>query len=207
MLSDYLKRKGMNIKGFTVRYSPLNVNVEKLGVIYSPPLKEIIKVVNKRSVNLFADHLFLTLGKQKGKANWDNARTIFTEFWNDRIGENDIHFHDGSGLSPFNYFTSVDMVRALKYNAKSTTAKEFKASLAISGIDGTFKKIWNSDKTRGRVIGKSGYLQGVLGYAGYITTASGRELAFCIMVNHFSGKVSRVRDMIEREVERIITEN
>ena len=207
MLTSYLKRNGIKINGISFEHSPAKVITDTLGVVYSPPLSSIVKVVNKRSVNLFADHIFLTLAKKTGKADWDNARLVFDEFWKEKTGENDIHFHDGSGLSPFNSFTPVDMIKALRFNAQSSIAEEFKASLAVSGVDGTLKRMWDSDQTKRHVIGKSGYMQGVLGYAGYITTSKGRQLAFCIMVNHFTKPVSHVRALIEEEIEKIIIEN
>jgi len=206
-LKGYLKNRGINLNGVSFERSFKKESVKTFGVIYSPPLSDIIKIVNKRSVNLFADHIFLTLAKETGKADWGHARRVFDKFWKEKLGENNIHLHDGSGLSPFNYFTPQDMVNALKFNAAGNTAEAFKGSLSVSGVDGTLKRIWNSKKAKGRVIGKSGYMQGVLGYAGYIRTEGDRQLAFCVIVNRFREPVADVRKLIEKDIEELILTN
>lgn len=206
-LLRFLRDRGMGLLNMSVIHSGGNGKVRELGAVYSPPVKEIIKVLNKKSINLFADGLFLKTGEKKEQPDWDNARVVVKNIWTNAIGENDIFLHDGSGLSPFNSFTPKDMVNALMYLRNSAHAGVFKASLAVSGVDGTFKRIWNDVETRRKVIGKSGYMSGVLGYAGYIKADSGRELVFCIMINRFTEPVGEVRKMIEKYVTRIIKEN
>ena len=207
LLIDYLKKNGVSIKELSFKSSGEVGNVVSVGEVISPPLSSIIKVLNKRSVNLFADHLFLSMAKKSGTANWDNARKVVSSFWESKIGANDIFLHDGSGLSPFNYCSPVDMVNVLVFMSEHKSGNVFKESLSISGIDGTLKRIWDSSETKGRIKGKSGYMNGVLGYAGYITTKSNRELVFCIIVNRFVRPVGDVRELIEKELTKIILEN
>ncbi|NPA36742.1 MAG: D-alanyl-D-alanine carboxypeptidase/D-alanyl-D-alanine-endopeptidase [Chlorobi bacterium] len=210
MLLSYLRKHGIVAGSLSVSYSDsfTGDDVQILDVIESPPLKEIIRLTNKKSINLFADHLFLALANKNGVMNtdWDMAREKFNYIWKLKLGDNNIHLHDGSGLSPYNSFTPVDMVNALIVLNNSPQGKVFRSSLAVSGTDGTFRKMWNTQETKGRISGKSGYMQEVLGYAGYITAGSGREFAFCIMVNRFDNNVSEVREIIEKDVTRIIKE-
>jgi D-alanyl-D-alanine carboxypeptidase/D-alanyl-D-alanine-endopeptidase (penicillin-binding protein 4) len=99
------------------------------------------------------------------------------------------------------------MANVLMFMSEHESSDTFKESLAISGIDGTLKRIWNSKETKGRVKGKSGYMNGVLGYAGYITTKSNKKLTFCIIVNRFTRPVADVRKLIETDITKIILEN
>ena len=207
MLFRYLKKNGIRIRSLAFERSGQTGRYDTIGILYSPLLSDVVKEVNKKSINLFADHLFLTMAKQSGRGDWDNARKVIDGFWEKQIGVNDIYLHDGSGLSPYNHCTPEDMVRVLMYDAKSKISKEFMASLSVSGIDGTLKRVWNSAETKGKVIGKSGYMKGVLGYAGYITTKKNKRFAFCIIVNRFTEPVKEVRALIEKEIERIITHN
>ena len=207
MLVSFLKKNGISVNGLIFKYSGSTGQYDTISTIKSPPLSEIIKEVNKKSINLFADHLFLTLAKSTGKANWDNARKAFDKYWEGHIGENNIFLHDGSGLSPFNHCTPKDMVKVLRFNAKNKYSREFRSSLSVSGVDGTLRRIWRSEETKGHVTGKSGYMKGVLGYAGYITTKSQKQFVFCIIVNRFTEPVSHVRGLIEKEIEKIIVEN
>ena len=206
-LFSFLKKHGTGIKNLTFKTSSETGNYKVIGKIESPPLSSVIKVMNKRSVNLFADHLFLMLAKNEGKANWDNARKVISAFWQKSIGQNSIYLHDGSGLSPFNRCSARDMTNALVFMSHSRYNDEFKASLAVSGIDGTLKNIWGSAGTKGKVLGKSGSMKGVLGYAGYITTKQDRTLAFCIIVNNFTDSYKEVKTRIEQEVTKIILDN
>jgi len=206
-LLKHLKNGGITVHKLSFENDQRDRVIDTIGTVYSPPLSSVIKQVNKKSINLFADHLFLTLAKKYGKADWDNARKVFNGFWKKSIGDNDIFLHDGSGLSPYNCCTPEDMVKVLEFNAGSRFSKEFKTSLSVSGVDGTLKRIWNSSETKGMVTGKSGYMKGVLGYAGYITTKTGRQLSFCIIVNRFTEPVSEVRSLIEKEIEKIIVQN
>jgi len=207
LLMEYLNKNGMPVNSLSFKSSGETGNVISIGEITSPSLSSIIKVLNKRSVNLFADHLFLSMAKKNGTAGWDNARSIVAAFWESKIGANDIYLHDGSGLSPFNYCSSVDMVKVLTFMFEHESGAVFKESLSISGVDGTLKRIWNTKETKGRVAGKSGYMNGVLGYAGYITTKSNKRLVFSVIVNRFARPVGDVRKLIETEITKIILEN
>ena len=60
---------------------------------------------------------------------------------------------------------------------------------------------------KGAVIGKSGSMNGVLGYAGYFTAASGEQFAFCVMVNHFTESFDVVRTEIEDLVTDLVRNN
>ncbi len=206
-LIEYLNKNGISVDKLSFKSSNEVSKVVDIGEIFSPPLSSIIKVLNKRSVNLFADHLFLAMAKENGTADWDNARRVISSFWDSKIGANEIYLHDGSGLSPFNYCSPVDMVNVLMFMSEDQSGTVFKESLSISGVDGTLKRIWKTPETKGRVKGKSGYMKGVLGYAGYIKTKSDKELAFCIIVNRFARPVTDVRKLIETEVTKIILEN
>jgi len=207
LLKSFLNKNGISVDRLSFKSSKEIKRSIDIGKIDSPPLSSIVKVLNKRSINLFADHLFLAMARERGRANWDNARKVVSEFWSSSIGTNEIYLHDGSGLSPFNYCSPVDMTDALIFMSDSELSGLFKESLSISGVDGTLKRMWNTPETKGRVKGKSGYMKGVLGYAGYIKTKKNRKLTFCIIVNRFTEPVSEVRRLIEMEVEKIILEN
>ena len=55
------------------------------------------------------------------------------------------------------------------------------SSLPISGVDGTLKTRLSGKTTLNKVHAKTGSVTGSCTLAGYIHTADGRDLAFCIM--------------------------
>jgi len=209
-LKAYLQKNGIRING-TVRFSQNKVSFDRLNLIAtnrSPKLSEIITVINKKSQNLFADHILMELGKVlQQEAGWDTGCLVLNSFWQKRIGAFSGQFYDGSGLSPFNVVSCQDLVDVLIFMHHSEQSEVFKQTLAIGGIDGTLRSIWKDDGIKGVVIGKSGSMNGVLGYAGYFTAASGKSFAFCVMVNHFTEPFASVRSEIEHLIEDLIRNN
>jgi len=197
-LKSYLSANGIKVTGDLVKdklqqYS----NKKELLVHQSPSLDQIIKVINKKSINLFADHVFFQLAlEQNNKANWDDASRVLKSYWNERIDDFSGVFYDGSGLSPFNRFSSEDMVKALAYIHNQDYSEDFKASLSVAGKDGTLKSLFKGDKVSGSFVGKSGSMNNVLGYCGYLTTQAGNEYAVCIMVNGFTEPFPEIRKKI-----------
>jgi D-alanyl-D-alanine carboxypeptidase/D-alanyl-D-alanine-endopeptidase (penicillin-binding protein 4) len=205
-LGEFLSDKGINIKDQIILPARKLLPRREIGVIQSPCLSSIIKVVNKQSNNLYADHLFLAMAKIKGEANWANAHNVQQQFWNQQIGDHTIYLHDGSGLSSYNQCSVNDMIRVLCWINESVVQKPFYESLAVSGEDGTLKNMWVSAALKGRIVGKSGYMKGVLGYAGYIHTKSNKKVAFCIIANRFVDDVSQMRRHMEDLIETIVVE-
>ncbi len=156
--------------------------------IESPVLSEIIKVTNHKSNNLFADALLLAMGKDKtGMVSWEAGIKVISDFWKDKTDfQNSFRMKDGSGLSPKTLVTPkgmVDILIWMKQNSKQFDV--FKNSLAIGGVNGTLKSVFKEKGVKGNVLGKSGSMEGVLGYCGYIHTNSKRSLVFCVISNNF----------------------
>ena len=100
---------------------------------------------------------------------------------------------DGSGLSPLDAITSKEVVNLLwfmKYKGKYFN--EFYSSLPHAGKEGTLKEYFKDPLFGSGMSAKSGSMTRVRSYAGYLTTSSGKELIFCIIVNNYSGPPQRV---------------
>lgn len=143
----------------------------KLTEIESPPVREIIQVVNQKSHNLLADHLFLAAGRTENTAYyWDVSRHHFEKFWEERLSLTPVRILDGSGLSPKNLVSADFMVGVLKFMYQSSNFDLFRSSLAVGGQSGTLVHMWKAPALQGKVMAKSGYMEGTLGYCGYIYT-------------------------------------
>jgi D-alanyl-D-alanine carboxypeptidase/D-alanyl-D-alanine-endopeptidase (penicillin-binding protein 4) len=93
---------------------------------------------------------------------------------------------DGSGLSRTNKVSAATFCSLLKYMNNSKNISVFKNTLPIAGTSGTLKAFCKGQCSEGKFIAKSGTMNSVKSYAGYITTISGRELAFALIVNNYS---------------------
>lgn len=181
--------------------------LEKIWEMDSPPLSEIIQVVNRKSHNLLADHLFLEAGRTKMNGyNWDASRNHFRKFWASRIPLSSVRILDGSGLSPKNLVSARFMVDVLKFMHQSPNFDVFKSSLAVGGQLGTLSHMWKEPLFSGRVVGKSGSMDGTLAYCGYVHTNKGDVLAFSVMVNHMTNDLTIVRKSIENYISDLIVQ-
>ncbi|WP_430815867.1 D-alanyl-D-alanine carboxypeptidase/D-alanyl-D-alanine endopeptidase [Carboxylicivirga sp. RSCT41] len=207
-LKLYLNNNGIAVKGIEAAEVTMSEKAEPILVHYSPALKDIIAVVNKTSHNLFADHLMYQMALQLyGKADWDRGVKSLHEYWGEAIPGFTGRFFDGSGLSPFNAFSAHDMVQVLSYINATEEGEVFKETLSVAGVDGTLRSILKEDEFKGKLIGKSGSLNGVLCYCGYISTKGGKTIAFCMMGNRFTETYKEVRYQMEQLMKEIIVQN
>ena len=154
----------------------------------SPELKEIVKLTNQKSINLFADHLLFEIGnKEKGHASWKNGIDALKNFWNKKsLSTEHISLYDGCGLSHFNAVSAdfFDQLLQLMYHSKYS--KEFISSLPVSGISGTLKYFGRKSALIGKWKSKTGSMTGIRSYCGYLQTKHGNEYSVTILINNYS---------------------
>ena len=128
----------------------------------------IVYHTNRNSVNLYAEHLHRLLGLEKlGMANVNSGNESIMDFLeNKNLPVSGVNLMDGSGMSRFNTVTTDLMTALLIEMKKSKRSQYFINSLAVSGESGTFKNFLNYPSTKGKVIGKSGYMERVRSYSG-----------------------------------------
>jgi len=167
----------------------------------SPPLSEIVKVVNKRSQNFYAEQIFRTLGKEKyGIGTFENARKVEMSFlYSIGVDTTKIEINDGSGLSSWDLVTPHAIVKILETMRKSPVWESFYSSLPVAGVDGTLEFRMKGTRAQGNVRGKTGFIENVRSLSGYLTTLDGDPIAFSIFVNHYTvptSAVNALQDMI-----------
>ncbi len=208
-LKSYLISKGISMDGKS-DFVTSDENWTPLLEIKSPTLLEIIRITNHKSNNLFADQIFLTLAKEKtGVAGWDQGVGVIHEFWKDKIDfENNFRIKDGSGLSPKNLVTTKGMVSLLIWMAEnSKNSIQFRSSLAKGGQSGTLKTVFKNPGVKNKIIGKSGSMEGVLGYCGYLETEKGEQTAFCVIVNNYLKPTKEIRIQLDDIISGFVVEN
>jgi D-alanyl-D-alanine carboxypeptidase/D-alanyl-D-alanine-endopeptidase (penicillin-binding protein 4) len=172
----------------------------------SPPLKEILEVLNHKSVNLYAEHLVKELGKKyRRKGSTEAGIEVVYDFLAATGVKNEgLFIEDGSGVSPLNAITSESVAEILLYmRNKGKYSDVFWNSLAEAGKEGTLNNYFKDPVFESSVRAKSGSMTRVRNYAGYLRTNSGKDMIFCIIVNNFMGPV---RDIITG-IEEILKEN
>ena len=176
--------------------------VTTLKDFYSPDLKEIIYWTNFKSINLYAESLLKTLSE-----NNNTSKTTVTGLENLKnfIIENGVDnesfiLYDGSGLSPSNRLTTNAYTTLLVKIAKSPYFPTIDESLSIAGHpekNGYLRSMLNGTTAANNLKAKSGYMEGVRAYAGYVTDKANRKLAFALVVNDYDCSATEMRKLME----------
>jgi D-alanyl-D-alanine carboxypeptidase/D-alanyl-D-alanine-endopeptidase (penicillin-binding protein 4) len=172
-----------------------------IDTIYSPTLSEIILKTNTYSINLFAEHCGMAAGMALGSSpEIVIAMDSVKSYWrNQGMDIQGMSVNDGSGQSQYNVITAQQLVFLLDYmKEKSTSFDDYYNSLAVGGKTGTLKYMFDETVAKGNVHAKSGTIDGVKSYSGYVTTRSGREVAFSMMVNNFSCSSKEAKARLEQ---------
>ena len=204
LASEFRKKltaSGITIVGVTKfeKANIFNIPPLVLSVNYSPPLRDIIKVTNYESVNLFAEHLLKQLAfKSSGLGATKDGCKFIVEFWKAKgLDMKGFFMNDGSGLSRFNAITAIQMVNILNYmKTKSAYSTDFYESLATVG-EGTLNVFRMENFPDQCLRAKSGSMTRVRCFAGYLTTDSRRQLTYSIMLNNFSCSQTEATKRIE----------
>jgi D-alanyl-D-alanine carboxypeptidase/D-alanyl-D-alanine-endopeptidase (penicillin-binding protein 4) len=199
---ELLKERGIRISG-NARASQEQIpvrenNTSLLYVHYSEPLSEIIKIINKKSHNLYAESLLQTIGAEvDGEGSREKGSSAERDIIS-QMGLGQVDLFDGCGLSRQNEVSPLQVVNLLKYMHEQPYWDVFYKSLAIGGIDGTLEGRFSQPDFCGRVYAKTGSIGGVSALSGYLTAKNGKMFAFSIMVNNtYRSKLARrVEDYI-----------
>jgi len=225
LLKQRLQQKGVTITGqtrvigakekslMTATSTAAPVEIAKLE---SFPFSLIAAKTMKPSQNLYTETILWTLGEQAKNLNLPNLpannpltnadatsadKGLFVvQNFLQQIGVPDggIIQYDGSGLSRHNLVTADALVRLYTYMAKqSRFSQAWRDSLTIGGVDGTLKNRFTGTVAAGNVRGKTGTIDQVSALSGYVTTATGEQIVFSIIVNGVTNTRTRTGTMDE----------
>ena len=202
-LRNCLASQGIEVVGNKVA----DAEPQLLTTTLSPPLGDIIKATNFRSINLFADHLLKQIGyepkKEAGSGSFRTGLDAQNAFWSGKgIDLSGFTLHDGSGLAPADKISANALNKVLAYMFnKSTNKKTFIASLPKAGEEGSVAQLLKKGQTSATVLLKSGSMTGVRSYSGYIIKGD-KTYCITILCNNFSTSVSAVT----REISALLVE-
>jgi D-alanyl-D-alanine carboxypeptidase/D-alanyl-D-alanine-endopeptidase (penicillin-binding protein 4) len=167
---------------------------------FSPPLADILTVVNKESQNLHAELLLDEVARTQGR---EGSRAVGLELLGRFLVEagvpaKEVQLVDASGLSVLDMVAPQAMTRLLAYMDRSENRAAWIESLALAGEEGTLSERFQDDPAAKRIRAKTGTLSHVSAIGGYAVSASGNRLAFAILVNNYTAPVSEVRTIIDR---------
>jgi PBP4 family serine-type D-alanyl-D-alanine carboxypeptidase len=202
LLRNQLEKQGLRIRGALIDSEDLNEPLSYSGLkqIYafsSPPLSEIIAVINKFSHNLCAEMLLKTIGKESsGTGSFPKGTEQVKRFAASLgLAPDNLIAVDGSGLSRLNLITPQQQVTLLSRLFRSRNREDIIASLSMPGAQGTLRNRLTRSRAEKSVYAKTGSMNNVSCLCGYIFTRDSEALSFSIMVNGFTVPESIVYNM------------
>ena len=203
---DALRRRGVAVAGRAVarhRYAnqktmPPVGNVE-LARRESPPLIEVLRVIDKVSQNLHAEIVLREVGRVvRGEGSREAGLAELAAFLDEiGIARTEYRFLDGSGLSRLNLVTPTAIVRLLEFMYRSPHREAWVSLLPIGGEDGTLSARFGGAARARLIRAKTGTLSLSNALSGY-ADSSGGPVAFAILANNALAAAAEVRAAIDK---------
>ncbi|MFB6273035.1 MAG: D-alanyl-D-alanine carboxypeptidase/D-alanyl-D-alanine-endopeptidase [Salinibacter sp.] len=155
---------------------------EPLFVHLSPPLSEIVNVINKRSNNFYAEQVFRTYGW--GGSTRGGIRRTETFLRRAGIDTRTLSINDGSGLSRKNLVTPCALRELLVHMSEHSAWEIYRTSLPRGGERNT---TLNMRLGGTAVRAKTGSLSFVRALSGYVERPDGSRVVFTLFANNYTG--------------------
>lgn len=173
--------------------------------MHETPLSTVLARANKDSMNVYAEALAKRIGAAVSgeSGSWKNGSAAIAEYLRKiNIDHAEFHLDDGCGLSKENRISPNALCQVLIHQWHAKTKDAFFSSLSIAGKDGTLDNRFPGSTLRGRVFGKSGYVNSVRSLSGYLHGKDGNWYAFSMLFNNVSDTAT-ARTLQERIVHAI----
>lgn len=186
-----------------------------VGDSYSPVLSRIARQTNVRSDNFYAESIFRRMGEEaSGNAGYDSCRVAVYEVLEALLSKaglpadtmDGLRMEDGSGLSRMNTVSPAFLTAFLRAMTRSAAFDTFLGSLPQPG-EGTLVALLGSlpAAQKARIRLKSGSMDGVLCYSGYILDSGGKPVrVFSILVNGATAPSARLREALGKLIEGML---
>jgi len=191
--------------------SPLTIRevkraTTKRKLIYSspsPPLKDIIYRLNKKSVNLYSDQLLKIIGKEiTGTGSYKKGFSVIENWLEEKnIYSEGLSLNDGSGLSRANTTSTRLFAEMLQRIYREPYFESFYNSLSIAGDPGDIgymKNMGRGTRAAKNLRAKTGSITRVRAHSGYVSTQSGKFLSFSMIANNYKGSRRSVDKLHEK---------
>ena len=208
-LYDALARRGVVIRGRpvarhrSVSDDPWPIEGDVIATRTSPPLVELLQVIEKVSQNLHAELMLREVARVTRRTGTRESALQELGAWLASIGikAEEFRAEDASGLSRNDQVSPRAVTRLLSAMAASKNGAAWLSLLPVGGEDGTLanRLCCVSDASAGRLVrAKTGSLTRAVALSGYADSRTRGRLAFSILVNNFSAPQAEVRAWVDR---------
>ncbi|MEP6764628.1 MAG: D-alanyl-D-alanine carboxypeptidase/D-alanyl-D-alanine-endopeptidase [Gemmatimonadaceae bacterium] len=182
-----LEAKGIAVAG-NIRIGPTPAGSTLVTSLQSPPLSRLIALMNRESINHYAEMLWRDAARGPQRNVVGSAQTAdstLQQFLLRQVGAapGAVIATDGSGLSVLDRVTPRAMVQLLAHANKAPWSSAFHASLPVAGESELLKRRMKYTPAQGNLHAKTGTTNTVIGLSGYVTAEDGEMLAFAFLFN------------------------
>jgi D-alanyl-D-alanine carboxypeptidase/D-alanyl-D-alanine-endopeptidase (penicillin-binding protein 4) len=156
----------------------------------SPPLLDLLKIINKESNNFFAESVAKTLGRTVlGEGSFSGGSRAVERFLVREVGipREEVTVRDGSGLSTENRASPGVFVRTLEFMASTPHWEEFLNTLPEAGVRRELGRMYRSPAAR-NLRAKTGTMDRVSALSGLVRTRTGERILFSILSNEVASE-------------------
>ena len=153
---------------------------------YSRTLAQILPTIDKKSNNVMARQLLLTIGAKasRGQGTERNGAEAVGAWLNSRgLRFPELRIENGSGLSRTARISARHVGDLLVDAYRSPYRNILMQALAVAGVDGTMKRRLRGTRVRGKGYFKTGTLRDVRSIAGYVKASDGKTYVMAILHN------------------------
>lgn len=189
----------------TVKEGVIAPGAVPLAAHQSPPLAEVIRVVNKSSNNVMTRVLLLTIASELGQRPATVAggvQRVLQTLKSQGVETNGVVIENGSGLARTSRISADQVAKMLQVAWRSPAMPEFVSSLSVLGTDGTLRRRLRGD-ARGYAHMKTGALRDSRAIAGYVLSQSGKRYVFVSLVN--DPQAFKARDFENQVIDWLIS--
>lgn len=174
--------------------------VQTLAVHRSPPLLEILKVINQRSHNLYAESVLRTVGRvATGSGSAQGGEAAVKSLLQEAGTPGEVlRMDDGSGLSVLDRASAGSIVGLLEYMAEESPHWDAYWETLPEAATSRGLRRMQQTAAAGNLRAKTGTIDRVSALSGYVTTQNDERLAFSILSNNVPSTwtAKRIEDRI-----------
>jgi D-alanyl-D-alanine carboxypeptidase/D-alanyl-D-alanine-endopeptidase (penicillin-binding protein 4) len=174
------------IEGGAFKQAPTPKEAKLLARTESIPVSDVLPMINKKSNNVMAQQLFLSIGaKQPGETDTtEKAYNAIQQWFKSRgLDFPELRMENGSGLSRHGQVSARHIAELLIDAYNSPYHDALVNSLPIMGVDGTLKNRMKGTHVAGHAHLKTGTLNNAKAIAGYVTSNDGETYVVSILHN------------------------
>lgn len=206
-LRESLLRRGVAVTGearsrhrlLADQNAPAPIGGSELARRTSPPLIQMLQVMDKVSQNLHAEILLRETGAvRRNDGTLTGGLAEMRDFLTAAaIPQEDVHLRDGSGLSRNALVTPEAIVKLLLFLYQSPVREQFLSLLAVGGEDGSLHLRFKGHAEARDIHAKTGTLSGVHALSGYALSKTNGVIAFSVLVNNVSADADAISKFLD----------